>query len=183
MPRKSYQPVELVQAVRDLVLKGYSPSQIYKHLEAQKCFKPMPTLRTIQRMVKEIAPPDLSEEWSLADAEPEDARFVLDLLAVLTRVSEGRTTLSRAMAEWALKVRKAAPSLPIYRTYEFAMEYRRQMEQRESTRDLDLFLALTPWESTDDADAYENLLHLGVMQPPLYLGRWYRHVMRGEVKQ
>jgi len=178
MPRKSYQPIELEQEVKRLAMGEYSPSQIYKHLEAQGCFKPMPTLRTIQRMVKEIAPPDLSGEWSLVDAEPEDARLILDTFAEAAAHTAGRSFISKGTADWVVRVRRAAPTLPPYDAFVVAREYRRATDTRDSKhiRALDALLAFKPWESVEAADRYEALLSAGIFGQPIYLGQWWRDI-------
>lgn len=163
MARKSYQPIGLEQEVKRLVIEQRSPSQIYEYLSGQERFADrMPSLRTIQRLVKEMEPPDPTEEWRLADTEPEDARLVLDVLAAVTVKTRGRARLTRATAEWVIRVRRAAPTLDPFEAYLYAREYRAREERRGDTRDLDLYLALAPWDSEDARRDYEALLNEGI---------------------
>ncbi|MBA3450537.1 MAG: hypothetical protein H0T18_04930 [Chloroflexia bacterium] len=107
---------------------------------------PHPSLvkKTIERMVQRYKPLDLSGPWSFVDAEPEEARLVLDVLLDTFDWTGGRVWLTRDLARWIVRVRTASPDIPAPWAYAFGLAYRLLNEQ-EDGRHLDLALAATPW--------------------------------------
>lgn len=174
MPRPRKQlPIAIERKIRELADEGFSPSQIWRYVGEDKV-----DLKTVQRRVKEYAAPDTSGVWSLADAEPEDARLVLEVYAEVVARTAGRAWITRALADWIVRVRRAAPSLPPYNVYVVAREYRRAAAKQDTKhiRALDAFLAFHPWESGESADRYEALLAAGIVGQPIYIGKWWRDI-------
>jgi hypothetical protein len=139
--RKAVEEQESI--VQRLVLKGYSPSLIYEYMERKKYFeKPRPKLskRTIERMVREVAPEDLSGPWSLHDADTETAAHVLDVLRYVFVKTEGRVWLSKAVGDCVAMIRAVYPSAPPVLVYAFARRYQ-ALGADDDRRPFDLLLA------------------------------------------
>ncbi len=186
MPRGPRIDLDVQDEIRKLALDEAAPAtpaQIFRHLERETKFEGrVPELRAIQRFVKKLAPPDPSGEWSFVDAEPEDARLVLDVLAEITARTNGQARITCATAEWIIKIRKAAPSISPLEAYQFAKEYRAREDRRIDTRDLDLMLAFAPWESDDARKVYDSMVYSGVTKDWGWL-TMFRQVRRKEAGQ
>ena len=102
--------------VLELVELGFSPSDILKIFATETpddLADQIPSLRTIQRMVKEKSK-DNRQEWKITDCEnPEDAQFVLDALywMILRTPFAEIPKISVTLADMVIRVKKAAPSL------------------------------------------------------------------------
>src|SRR3972149_5811696 len=96
-------PGQVEEAIIDMTLLGYTPTQIRRELPqvaAEKGLK-APSLRTIQRIARRPKPPDPTGQWQIDDLPADDARIVLDFLAELISASEGRVTyVTRGEAPW-----------------------------------------------------------------------------------
>ncbi|MFC1938524.1 hypothetical protein ACFLWH_02615, partial [Chloroflexota bacterium] len=135
----------------------------------------LPTIRTIQRIVKEVAIPDTSGTWSVADSEGEDARLVLDILAFLISsaigILKGNFSITKREAQWIIRIRKAAPDAPDLIVWALIELYiRRETNGITDNADLDGYLALTPWRDNDCFRLYKRLVAKGKI-PKLPL--WY----------
>lgn len=111
-----------------------------------------PKDRTARVLVKKARPPDDSEPWSFAEADEndEDARLILDVLAVVlmearfSRPTARKLELTQKEAKWVLQVHKAAPTLPPAITWQLAKMYLGREAKKESSSDLDVILATLP---------------------------------------
>jgi len=152
MPRGTKLSVEISETVTSLVLRGYGKAQIYRHLEKGHRIdrNGRPSKSTIDRLVDKLRPEDASGTWSFAeaDADPDDARLVLEALAAAIERTEGRVVrFSRDLAAWVVRVRRAAPSIPPWESYVMATQFQNATAQGWETQFLELTLAFRPWES------------------------------------
>ena len=109
----------------------------------------VPSARTVQAIVKQYRPPDPSTAWSLADAEEDEGRLVLPVIAELAERTQGaRRYITNAEADWIVRVRRAALSLEPWQAFQIAALYRAKQARSESLVDLDLYLALSVWPSS-----------------------------------
>jgi hypothetical protein len=162
---------------------GWTPSQVRQELERlvaeEEPFRSryrkdpsfLPRRRTIERAVKDVAPRDMSPDWTLADEGGEGARNILDVLGTVIEFTRGRkSSLSRDEVRWVRLVQKAAPSLAPLATFEMAREFQRRTITGEDTRDLDSYLALRGWEGDENVNQYLQLVADGVVKPLRF--RW-----------
>lgn len=118
---------------------GHSPSRALERLAASPKYRErLPSLRTAQRMAREVRPAQPGERWSFTHAEPDEARLVLPVLAA---VGEGYGSLSRETAEWVVRVRRAAPEMEPYAAFVWAIRYQAAVTAGKPTGWLDLGLA------------------------------------------
>ncbi len=116
----------------------------------------VPSLRTIQEVMRQHSPPDPSGPWSVADALDDDAALVLPVLAAIAeRTSGRRSSFTRREAELIAKIRRAAPDLDLIAAFAYAREYMLCKERGVSTDDLDIGLAFSPWK---DASAVKRFV-------------------------
>jgi hypothetical protein len=155
-------------------------AQIYRFLQDNGYFaKWTPDPRTVQRKVRAARGRDAGTRWCFAEADPEDARLVLPVLAALLEKTQGRVWLTKDTADWIVRLKTAAPTLPDdYSTYIYARTYQRDGEK---VLWLDRFLAFRPWESNDAyaryqkveaevaASGFERLLGLSPPPEPIYV--------------
>jgi hypothetical protein len=132
------------------MMEGFNATQIHRKLGQEGLFKGHPlSLRTIQRMVREFAPiRDESGPWSLSDADPEEARLVVDVLFQVLEANNGREWLTKDIAASIVRIRTASPSIPptfAYRLSRFA----RSASAQSDSRALDITLGARPWESSE----------------------------------
>ena len=133
-------------------LKGDRPfwQQITREAAAKGWPAPaLPSLRTVQAIVREYRPPDSSARWSVGDAEGDDeARLVLPVLAEIADRTKGHSSrVTHAEAEWVVRIRRAVPTLAPWQAFQLARFYLAKTARNESTETLDLYLALTVWPS------------------------------------
>lgn len=163
-PRKRrHVPLEVERAIEDLALKGWEPIQIYRNLEGKEKFKDkLPSLRTVQTIVKQGRPRDTTGAWTLEDSAAGDAALVLETLAAVIEYSEGLTTaFTIKQAEWIVRIRRAAPDLHLWAAYHLAWSYQSRIEEKISTADLDAYLAFAPWRSDDALARYKEAFRQG----------------------
>lgn len=175
--RRTRLPLLIQREVENLALKGYSPKQILDYLNGheklQQTFsdylKDHPLqLRTVQRIVASLTPRDTSAPWTLKDADPGDARSILDMLAWLIEYTEGRkTTVSKAEAEWILRLAKAAPDLPAQMVWNLTRAYLLAGEDEAKLAEIDHLVAFAPWRGKDGTARYNAALDKGWLDLPL----------------
>jgi hypothetical protein len=136
--------VELDTRVRELVFLGYGAAQIHRQLASEELINEEgnPSEKTIQRMVKDYTPEDPSGPWSFAESTGEEARLILPVLAaVLEQTAGDGGAISRDIAAWIVRIRTAAPTLPPWDAYGYAILYRAAAAHKRDTRELDRRLA------------------------------------------
>ncbi len=126
--------------------------------------------RTIRDRINRLRPPDTSGPWSMADADPEDAALVLPVLAEAIEWSGGHSRrFSKAVARWIVKVRVAAPDLPVSWALNVAEAYRAAEERSdgEELESLDQMLAFAPWRDSYYYRRYQQAFNM------LYPEQWF----------
>ena len=159
-------PLEIEAAIRGYARDNFTPTQIYRLLEANKKLlkgHKLPDLRTVQRIHRKAMPPDTSGPWSLADADPDDAALVLPVLAAAIERSGGRwQRFTQDLAGWIVKVRVAAPDMPPLWAFSVAQAYQAGQKHKEAVDGLDQMLAFAPWRDKVHFRRYVqavNMLH------------------------
>ena len=142
---------------------NFTPAQIYSYLKSTEEFNGrLPSIRTVQRMVKEFrgAEPSPSSHWS--DYPWEEARVLLDVLRAVDaphwQYSGQIRTLTKEEADWVVKISKAAQGLQPKLVFELARTYVVWHRLGLSTTWIDSFLVMTPW---NDKRSLENYLEPG----------------------
>lgn len=136
-------------------MRGESGAAIARHLEA-RFGRRLPTLRTIQRLVRELSAADPGDRWRLTPDEPEPA---LLLGIVAASGAEGwRLPLTVREAAWIRLVHRAAPELGPIATRTVARLYLAAEGREQPTAALDLALAIAPWHGHEERARYEQLV-------------------------
>ena len=139
---------DLLRRIEDLAFDAHrTPAQIEAALRRDKnIMGRVPSRRTIQRVVRDLAYSDESEPWRLdSTVPPDDAQWLIQAAAHVTIHSRAARVLTAAEAESVLAVGHAAPSLPVGSALAIAREYLRRGEKGQPTGDLDVYLATAPW--------------------------------------
>jgi len=168
---------EIEQKIERLVVEEkLAPAQIHRSLTRWVGGDPrlahlvtaIPDIRTIQRRVRELEPPDPSGQWSLRDDHTgANAELVLSALAELRKSSQGRRDhVTRREAEWIARVRRAAPTISALEAYAVARRYIAADVAGAQTDALDGYLAFRGWESGSSyAEAVEKGWVPGLQRP------------------
>ena len=143
-------PKRIAKRVRDEIKKladeGLDGVQIAKHLwglYGEGEIDSVPHLRTIQNIVQEYVSTDSSDRWQLADANADTVALVAWVLGHVASFTKGRRLyLTTREAEFAAKIRLAAPLLRGFTVFQLAREYIRLEKLKKSTEDLDLAVGL-----------------------------------------
>lgn len=156
-PRKRHVSIEVEKAIEKLALRGYEPIQIYRYLEEKPELRDkLPSLRTVQNIVRDMSLSDRSDVWTLAKSDVDTARAVAYVLPLVVEFSNGRiTSFTQAEANWLAKVHTLAPDCPPHILYIVAKQYMRREHIAQPTVDLDLYLACAPWRGEAHARRYE----------------------------
>jgi hypothetical protein len=119
--------------LRTMLVLGETPTRALDRLAQDATYADrLPSLRTVERMRREVKP--TGERWSFAASSPDEARFVLPVLAA---VVEGYGSLSKETAGWIAKVRRAAPSLDPRNAFLWAIRYQAAAASGKDTAALD----------------------------------------------
>jgi hypothetical protein len=158
--RRQRLPRRVEDKVRELADEGdLDPKEIHALVREQFPGEAV-SLRTVQRKVQESrARHGPSSLWALTPGQGDAARVVLGCLAAMVRVTGNPNRgFTVRLAEWIVAVDRVAPDLPPWSTYRLARWYEGRTSTNDSTRDLDLYLAMRPWRSIRARDAYEAIL-------------------------
>jgi hypothetical protein len=145
-------------------LKGDSGSQIHREMQVNGLLTdphPNVTVRLVQSRLREMqgmTPPDESGAWSLPDADPEEARLVLDVVADVFQSTQGSIWPSKSHVAEIARLRKAVPDIPPLWAHQVAQAYQLCAAQARDSRYLDFALGARPWESVERADWFARLL-------------------------
>lgn len=130
-----------------------SASELLAHLREAFPDRPaadLPDPRTLARWSARARPDDASGDWSLAEANPDDAWYVIPVLGL--RLAKGQEpAMSNALAGWIVRLARASHgSLPPEALNEWAMNYLSQATLNAGdTRHVDRAIAgLLHWETT-----------------------------------
>jgi hypothetical protein len=146
-----------------LLVEGHTnAAEMYRHCQGLGLLGENPVSdRTFARWVKRIKPgisvKDPSGPWRFAEADPEEAALLLDVLLAVEERTKGVLTLTAALAEWVVRLRTASPGMPPWIAFAFASAYRRRSVAQEESRDLDLLLAARTWERPIDPGTLKRL--------------------------
>jgi hypothetical protein len=118
----------------------------------------MPTVRTIQNLVRGLVSAAPNEPWSFSADRPEDGRLVLDLLGELWDAGVWPKSVTVEEARYIVRLRRAFQDLPAVRTLALARAYIAATDTTNiyTLPGLDRYLAFAPWR--DDAARYIQAL-------------------------
>lgn len=147
---------DIEQAIRRLAFDGWTPAQIHRQLSLTPAFQGrVPTARTVQRVVARYGARDTGEPWSIAEADPDDAALVLPVLAEAVCRSGGHwSRFSQGLADWVVRVRRAAPDIPPAWALEVAVSCFSHERHAEPLDGLTHMLAFAPWQGQEQRDRY-----------------------------
>jgi len=157
MPKGPTTDAEIVATIPQLAMLGHSAREIHRIIHADPRFadRERPALRTVQAHVSKLHVRDSSGIWSLAAADPETSGLVLDALATIIDVSEGRvTTFTVAEAAWIEAIHRARRDIPAEDAWYLSRFYVTRERHNEPTDDLDAYLAYAPWRDNDARERY-----------------------------
>lgn len=186
--RRRLVEVDVLAEIESLAtIAGASGSAIHRTLAADERFadRELPSERTVQDIVRELDYRDDSEPWSLTSAAmPDEGALVMPVLGELIRREEvEQTHITRAEADWIVRIRRAAPDMPLFATYRFARFY---LALEDSDRadglavgDLDAVMALRPWSDEAWTERGKALLDAGRLSWPALLEGAYIELEAG----
>ena len=155
-------------------------AEIHRLLGQQEEFQGrVPSRRTVERIVHELAQQRSPATWHWSDYGAEDARILLhvmdeliehhlepddpDLGRLLIAATPDffRSSLieSKEAADWIVRIARVAPDLSPSAVYIFALAYLVQHQVGASTSGLDTYLAMRPWKDSESAVRYLRALH------------------------
>jgi hypothetical protein len=176
--------VEVREQIEMLAAEGLTGPQIIRRLELDEKFADrMPSLRTVQSLVREFQLPAIQTDedaWSVATAPADEAQHVLRVLGCVIDQSGGRVTrLRRDHAAWIARIASAVPHMDAWSVYLRAGEYVKAVERGDSGGDLDRGLAKEAWAPTAKALEAKGEAFARGEPGPL---PWIRPVLRGMVR-
>lgn len=158
-------PPELIAIIEERAARGQSPVEIVHWLDTDPATAgrwDLPTLRTVQRYLRQIRRGDADEPWSLSVFDGPESTVVLEALRELINMSNGRiSNISNRVARWLVSIHSVAPDLGPWTGYRMARMYRNREDQGLKAADLDQFLAFGPWRSDDAEASYEKAVAEG----------------------
>lgn len=114
----------------------------------------VPTERAISGWIKDgrIRRIDPSELWSLAGATGAEAALVLPVLRYAAETTDRPLRrFTRSEAEWIVRIRQAAPDVPLAVVLERAVAMARTIERDRVDEALQQYLAFRPWTAEGNA--------------------------------
>jgi|GEM_PF-5336084 len=170
----------------------WTPKQIFDYLQnmgkqdsddavallesLQSLERELPEIWTIQRIVRDFTPQDTSDPWKIddKDTKPDDLACIMAMLEFVIEDSYGEiTTLTKDEVEWTLRLHKAAPGAGVGITWRLVRLYMLYRSRGESTRPLDIFVALRPWAGMGEEALYDWFVADGMI-PEAPLRSWLR---------
>lgn len=152
---------KLKETIEILAFRRWKAPAIHAELLKEFGKGRTPNLRTIQRWVNKITPEDPTGPWRLADADdPDDAALVVPVIATVGK-EVLRWALTKREAEWVVRIRKAAPELPIIAVPQVVWTYMVWEQSEWPTELLDLVLSARPWRSLTTREALDRALAEG----------------------
>lgn len=174
MPRGPSIDVDIRDKIQELAIRGHGPAAILRALEEDDRVNKarLPSVRQVQRIVRQTLPPPTSGSWGIRDGAPEDARLILEAIPDIVQQTKGLVRLPRAAeAAWLARIRSVAPDLAPWAAYVLALVYAQREAAHEPTEDLDVFLGYAPWRSVEAAKRYQADRKQGWVPnpPPFFL--------------
>ena len=116
----------------------------------------LPSLRTVQRILKDFECEQDKTPWTWTDGlEKEAVRFMLDVVALVSMLSEGRKlALTEGEARWLVQLQRAMPDADPFLVWTTCRSYIFGSAKGRDTQGLDSFLAFAPWEDSDHFRRY-----------------------------
>jgi hypothetical protein len=147
-------------AIEEKAVDRWTPAQIRRWLAKEPMYEGrLPTLRTVERIVRDVTPRDDSEDWSLGDTDIDNDGQVLYLIReTILRTSGTVSWFSKALADWVFRVERVAPGLRSHAIYYLATSYLRAKQTDSPAREYDAFLAFRPWETSSALQRYEKAI-------------------------
>lgn len=169
--RRRYWPTPVMETIEGMISEGYSAKQIREYLESElEGQKKLPDVRTIQRMISEHDHADETGPWEIGPAADIDPGAALAVLGEVMALTEGRVSqLSKAEARWVSTLRMVWGDLPSYHLYGLARLYIWRRHRKETTADLDAFLAFAPWREPQAKRYMREVQEGRLPEPPLFL--------------
>lgn len=174
MPRGPSIDVDIRDKIQELAIRGHGPAAILRALEEDDKVnkKRLPSVRQVQRIVRQTLPPPTSGSWGIRDSAPEAARLILEAIPDIVQQTKGLVRLpGTAEAAWLARIRSVAPDLAPWPAYVLALVYAQREAAHEPTADLDVFLGYAPWRSVGAAKRYQADRQQGWVPspPPFFL--------------
>ena len=152
-------PKEQVHLITMMGRQDYTAQQITDALEKEYQGEAR-GLRTVQNILKASFQNRIP--WDRLRTSSGDLRVILDVLAAVMKVSEGKKReFTQDEADWVAWVGHAAPTLPVYYIWVVACLYMAESRLTKEFAPLDAFLAFKPWESLDGMNSYNDLCDQG----------------------
>jgi hypothetical protein len=153
--RRQYQDME--RTILSLARLRYTPPEIHEQLIAKLGHASAPSLRTVQRIVRDLdLPEEAGQPWTLGNSSEDEAKVAVEALVWLGPYSlaehgrMGRERGGRAgffeqrYIAWLARMRAAVPGLPLHVAHVLASEYSWREARDADAEDLDLALAYAP---------------------------------------
>ena len=142
------------------ITTDWTPAQIYREIGERD--QSRVSRRTVERIVKENRVKDETGPWLMKETDGEDARLILNVLAGVMTWSKGyRQSITKAEAEWILRISKAAPGLSTRNIWLVAATYRSRDHRGADTTDLDAYLSFMPWLDEEALSRYKSAVKSG----------------------
>ena len=154
MPPGKRTDQDVVTEIWRLAALGLSPAQIEDALCDDERFEDrVPDRRTIQRWAREVIKRGGGPRWRLSEPEedqrPVAEKYVLDSLAAVIHVTEGRVSqLSEGEARWIAHLRSLVPGLRAFEAYLLAQDYGTLVAREADTGGLDAYVAFRRYFET-----------------------------------
>jgi len=149
----------------------WTPSDIYRELESLFGSEGIPTLRSIERIVKANRPAyEESKPWSLDDFDDEDVTRILVARQqlIISRMAKVRR-FTVADAKGLIRILKIAGDLPPEIAWFVSQLYRIHNQNKTSTDALDDYLVFAPWRTEQTHKIYTSTVKEGWIEPaPLW---------------
>ena len=160
---------DVIHRIHELADLGYSGAAIERLLSADPDYADrLPSLRTVQDIIKDMWNTEEPEWWSVAQATPDEARLVLPVMLYRARYLRKLDPdynmlplrLAKGLAHWIAKVRGVAINLTPSEAYKLALRY-----YINPTPDLDEELArrLEGAGQLADIDGSDGVTEVGVV--------------------
>ena len=109
--------------------------------------------RSVERLTKPYR--DDSPLWTLGDAVGDEAALLLPVVAELAQQQHRLPSLTARQAHWVLRVRRAAPDLPVWPAFNYALEYIRCENDQRPDHHVTAALAYRVWEPGDAVERFK----------------------------
>ena len=183
--RRQFRDVE--STISDLARLRFTPPEIHERLLAELGAADAPSLRTVQRIVRDLSIPDYPDEsWTLADSSDDEARAALEAFVELGPYSgsmhgsmakerTGRAALlERRWVFWLARLKNVVPGIPFNVASSFASQYTYREDRNEDTEDLDYALAWAPTRPETTAEFLVRVVNHAKVHREVWPDRVFR---------